>query len=323
MNQFRDRILEVKKIKSAELLDNAGNWRVHPNAQRETMTGVLREIGKADVLLTYYSQRAGGKLVLFDGHLRKALDPDEVWTVAITDLDDAEADKMLLVLDPLAAMAEMNGARVLELTDRVNTDDLMVRELLRKMELEAQRAGEEDDDEEKSKKEKTGPAAMELMPFEHYDYVLLMFKNELDWLAAVDTLGLERRADLRKTNKIGLCRVVSGKQIIERIQQLEFEVANKEKRNENSVPISDVLSPLVSASALSGRGAAHSVLVSDSTTEDEDSHPQPQTRGHAHEPNAETVSERHRDGGRTRSGRLLESASLPRRSRKSRAASAV
>ncbi len=294
MNQFRDRILEVKKIKSAELLDNAGNWRVHPNAQRETMTGVLREIGKADVLLTYYSQRAGGKLVLFDGHLRKALDPDEVWTVAITDLDDAEADKMLLVLDPLAAMAEMNGARVLELTDRVNTDDLMVRELLRKMELEAQRAGEEDDDEEKSKKEKTGPAAMELMPFEHYDYVLLIFKNELDWLAAVDTLGLERRADLRKTNKIGLCRVVSGKQVIERIQQLEFRVA----QNANGSPI--------------GQEVAN-----------ENHSAEPQTRGHAHEPNAETVSERHRDGGRTRSGRLLESASLPRRSRKSRAASAV
>lgn len=294
MNQFRDRIIEVKKIKSQELLDNAGNWRVHPNAQRETMTGVLREIGKADVLLAYYSQRAEGKLVLFDGHLRKALDPDEEWTVAITDLNDDEADKMLLVLDPLAAMAEMNGARVLELTDRVNTDDLMVRELLRKMELEAQRAGEEDDGEGQSKKEKTGPAAMELMPFEHYDYVLLMFKNELDWLAAVDTLGLERRADLRKTNKIGLCRVIDGKRVIERVQQLEFRVANIAKE---------------------GKPAKEELY--------ENNHSEPQARGHDSAADIETVSERHRDSGRTRSGRLPGSAAIPRRSRKSRTPSAA
>lgn len=276
MNQFRDRIIEVKKVKSRELLDNDGNWRLHPDAQRETMTGVLHEVGKADVLLAYYSARNDDKLTLFDGHLRKALDPDEEWTVAITDLSDAEADKMLLVLDPLAAMAEMNKARLLELTDRVNTDDLMVRELLRKMELEAQRIADEDEDGENGKKEKTGPAAMELMPFEHYDYVLLMFKNELDWLAAVDTLGLERRADLRKTNKIGLCRVVSGKQVIERIQQLEFQNANY----------------------------ANQTKPAKKEPTHENYHTEPETRGHDSEPDAETVSRRHRDGGRTRARRL-------------------
>lgn len=228
MSQFKDRIIETRKLKAREVLDNEGNWRVHPLAQRETMEGVLHEIGKADVLLAYYSERSNGALTLFDGHLRKVLDPDEEWTFAITDLNDAEADKMLLVLDPLAAMAEMNKARVLELNERVNTDDLAVRELLRRLELEAQRI--EDEDGGDDQKEKTGPAAMELMPFEHYDYVLLMFKNELDWLAAVDTLGLERRADQRRTNKIGLCRVISGKHVIERIRVLEFQAANGAKQ---------------------------------------------------------------------------------------------
>ena len=274
MSQFRDRIVEVKKVKSRELLDNENNWRVHPLAQRESMTGILTEVGKTDVLLAYYSERHENKLTLFDGHLRKALDPNEEWTVAITDLSDAEADKMLLVLDPLAAMAEMDARRVLELNERVNTDDLALREVLRRMELDAQRAlnEETDEDGENGKKEKTGPAAMELMPFEHYDYVLLMFKNELDWLAAVDTLGLERRADLRKTNKIGLCRVVSGKQVIERIQQLEFDRARAKSEE---------------------RGATS-----------ENHYSEPQTRGHDSEPDAKTVSKRHRDGGRARSGRL-------------------
>jgi len=289
MSQFRDRIVEVKKVKSRELLDNEGNWRLHPDAQRETMTGVLNEVGKADVLLAYYSARHENKLTLFDGHLRKALDPDEEWTVAITDLTDEEADKMLLVLDPLAAMAEMNKARLLDLTDRVNTDDLMVRELLRKMELEAQRISDEDEDGEGEKKEKTGPAAMELMPFEHYDYVLLMFKNELDWLAAVDTLGLERRADLRKTNKIGLCRVISGKQVVERIQQLEFQNANLVK------------------------GVASSTVTKSAKEEPthENHYSEPQTRGHDSKPDIETVSKRHRDRGRTRARRLQKSSGRP------------
>ncbi len=273
VSQFRDRIVEVKKVKSRELLDNENNWRVHPLAQRETMTGVLHEVGKADVLLAYYSARHENKLTLFDGHLRKALEAEEEWTVAITDLNDAEADKMLLVLDPLAAMAEMNKARLIELTDRVNTDDLMVRELLRKMELEAQRIGDDDDeDEEGGKKEKTGPDAMELMPFEHYDYVLLMFRNELDWLAAVDTLGLERRADQRKTNKIGLCRVISGKQVIERIRVLEFQTANGAKQTK---PAKEEL-----------------------TDENRDTEPQAGAAPrHAH---ARAVSKRGRDSGRKR-----------------------
>jgi hypothetical protein len=226
MSQFRDRILEVRKMKAKELLDNDGNWRIHPDVQKDSLVGVLHEIGKADVIKAYVSERAGGKLMLYDGHLRKTIDPEEEWTVAITDLSDAEADKMLLLGDPIAAMAEMDGRKVLALTDVVNTDDLAVRELLRKMENEAQHiADEEGEDEEGEQDEKTGPAAMEIMPFEHYDYCLLMFKNELDWLAAVDTLNLEKRGDQRKTHKVGLARVIDGKRVIARLQKAEFELA--------------------------------------------------------------------------------------------------
>lgn len=224
MSRFRDRIVEIKILKARDLTDHNGNWRAHPLAQRETLEGILHEVGKADVLLAWHSERNGGALTLFDGHLRKALDPEEEWRVAITDLNDAEADKMLLVLDPLAAMAEMDKARVLALADTVTTDDLAVRELLRRMELEAHHLDDEDGDEAGAP-EKTGPAAMEIMPFEHYDYVLLMYRNELDWLAAVETLGLEKRADQRKTKKIGLCRVIDGQRVIERLRAAEEELA--------------------------------------------------------------------------------------------------
>jgi hypothetical protein len=226
MSQFRDRIKEVRRMKASELLDNDGNWRIHPDVQKDSLIGVLHEIGKADVIKAYRSERAGGALVLYDGHLRKTIDPDEEWQVAITDLTDAEADKMLLLGDPIASLAEMDGKKVLALTETVMTDDLAVREMLRRMEMDAQHlADDEGDEDDPEKEEKRGPVAMELMPFEHYDYVLLMFKNELDWLSAVDTLNLEKRSDQRKTHKIGLARVIDGKRVIARLQKAEFELA--------------------------------------------------------------------------------------------------
>lgn len=227
MGHFKDRIVEVVKLKSKDLLDNEGNWRTHPEVQRDSLIGVLTEVGKADVLKAYRSERAGGKLVLYDGHLRKNIDAEEEWLVAVTDLTDAEADKMLLLGDPIAAMAEMDGKKVLALTETVMTDDLAVREMLRRMEMDAQHVAEDEEDETggKDKEERQGPVAMELMPFEHYDYVLLMFKNELDWLSAVDVLGLEKRSDQRKTHKIGLARVIDGKRVINRLQKSEFDLA--------------------------------------------------------------------------------------------------
>jgi DNA modification methylase len=46
--------------------------------------------------------------MLVDGHLRAALDPDLEVPVLVLDLNEAEASKMMVTLDPLAAMAETN-----------------------------------------------------------------------------------------------------------------------------------------------------------------------------------------------------------------------
>lgn len=65
------------------------------------MRGILEEIGQAGELLAYHSARAGGKLVLVDGHLRSTEFSGEEWDVAITDLTDEEADKLLVAHDLL------------------------------------------------------------------------------------------------------------------------------------------------------------------------------------------------------------------------------
>lgn len=106
--KLRNRVLDRRKILGSELVANSRNWRTHPKAQAEALRGILEEIGQVGELYAYHSERAGGKLVLIDGHLRSEEFADQEWDVAITDLSDEEADKLLLAYDPLAAMAEAN-----------------------------------------------------------------------------------------------------------------------------------------------------------------------------------------------------------------------
>lgn len=62
---------------------------------------------------------------------------------------------------------------------------------------------------------------MEVQPFEHYDYVMLVFRNTWDWARAVDVLDIEPRAFAftsskgEKHRKIGLCRVLDGARVLE------------------------------------------------------------------------------------------------------------
>jgi hypothetical protein len=56
--------------------------------------------------------------------------PDEEVPVLILDLNEAEADKLLLSLDPLAAMATADNQRLNDLLDTVRSDDPAVLALL-------------------------------------------------------------------------------------------------------------------------------------------------------------------------------------------------
>ena len=47
--------------------------------------------------------------MLIDGHLRADLDPNQMLPVLVTDLDEAEAGKVLATLDPLSAMANVDS----------------------------------------------------------------------------------------------------------------------------------------------------------------------------------------------------------------------
>jgi DNA modification methylase len=117
---FRDRIKRFDRVPASTLKVNGKNWRRHPKEQRAAWLALRAEISMADALLV--RELPDGRLELIDGHLRAETSKDELVPVLILDVSEGEADKLLLSLDPLAAMAEADPEKVKELLAQVGTD---------------------------------------------------------------------------------------------------------------------------------------------------------------------------------------------------------
>ena len=126
--EIRDRVVELRRVRARDLLPNPKNWRRHPKVQANALRGLLNEIGIADALLA--RELPDKRLQLIDGHLRAETMPDEEVPVLLLNLNEAEADKLLLSLDPLAAMATADNQRLNDLLDTVRSDDPAVLALL-------------------------------------------------------------------------------------------------------------------------------------------------------------------------------------------------
>ena len=100
-------------VPASDLRPNPKNWRTHPTAQKDALRGVLSEIGLADACLA--RELPDGSLMLIDGHLRAETLGDGDVPVLILDVNEAEADKLLATLDPLAAMAEKDAGQLASL----------------------------------------------------------------------------------------------------------------------------------------------------------------------------------------------------------------
>jgi DNA modification methylase len=115
----RNRVKALRTVKASELAPNPKNWRTHPKAQQDALRGILAEVGYADALLA--RELPDGSLMLVDGHLRAETTPEQEVPVLVLDINEAEADKLLLSLDPLAALAETNATALDALLREVDT----------------------------------------------------------------------------------------------------------------------------------------------------------------------------------------------------------
>jgi len=117
--QIKNRIKELRQVKASELLPNPKNWRRHPAGQANALRGALSEIGYADALIAYETPDG---LMLIDGHLRAETTPDIEVPVLITDLNEEEANKLLMTLDPLAAMADTDQNALASLFEEIKIE---------------------------------------------------------------------------------------------------------------------------------------------------------------------------------------------------------
>jgi hypothetical protein len=125
---FRNRIKELRYVPAAELAANPKNWRTHSAKQAGALVGVLQEIGIADAMIA--RECPDGTLQLIDGHLRRDVLKTGQVPVLVLDVTEAEADKLLLTLDPLAAMAGANNDALDSLMRDVETGSQELADML-------------------------------------------------------------------------------------------------------------------------------------------------------------------------------------------------
>lgn len=126
--KLRDRIKEFRRVKAGELLPNPKNWRTHGKEQRNALRGILAEVGIADAVLARKTKKG---LMLIDGHLRaEEMPPDTLVPVLVLDVTEAEADKLLAVLDPIAGMADTDDAKLIALAAELDLASESLRDLV-------------------------------------------------------------------------------------------------------------------------------------------------------------------------------------------------
>jgi hypothetical protein len=77
---------------------------------------------------------------------------------------------------------------------------------------------------------------MELQAFEHYDYLMFMFRDIRDWLRVLQLLKVTKvnYSISRKTQKIGIGRVLNGKRLLERLNDpARDHVAGPERQGQH------------------------------------------------------------------------------------------
>ena len=117
---IRNRVVRHVRVRAGDLVPHEHNSRRHPEMQRRALADLYAEVGFARSLLAY--ELSDGRLKLIDGHLRQTLTPDLIVDVEVLDVNDDEARKLLLSLDPLAGLAEHDPDRLDELRRLTQTD---------------------------------------------------------------------------------------------------------------------------------------------------------------------------------------------------------
>lgn len=149
----------------------------------------------------------------------------EQFRIRYVDWDEPKTKAALLAANAESIQGQFNAsaeALVVELQNLnpEHWDKLMLKDIIKSI--------DDTEAEAQAQAAKSAPGAgkalpppMELAPFEHYDYVLVMFKDSRDWLNFISRFPLPKRHfALRggKVKSVGDCRVLDGKTFIDKLK---------------------------------------------------------------------------------------------------------
>lgn len=132
---WKNRIVGEGVQVASQFIANPANWRVHPQAQRDAMRGVLNEIGWVQRVIV--NRRTG---YLIDGHERvwQALQNGDAEVPFVeVDLSPEEEAYVLATFDPIGAMAQANKEQLGALLAEVQTGEAGVQAMLAEVEAKA------------------------------------------------------------------------------------------------------------------------------------------------------------------------------------------
>ena len=138
--------------------------------------------------------------------------------VLVGDWSEEAEKKILATLDPVGAKAQGDAEAYAALVESVQAESLWVRDLIHNTQAGLVAAGD-DGDEEPAPEQSSVLAQMECQPFEHHDYIMLLFRNEQDFQQACEVLGI-KKVEVQYPGglkKIGLGRVIDGAKAIEKL----------------------------------------------------------------------------------------------------------
>ena len=176
----RNRIVRHAKVRAGDLVPHELNPRTHPAGQRKALAELYREVGFARSLLAY--ELPDGRLKLIDGHLRRDMDPEMQVEVEVIDVSDEEARKLLLSLDPLAALAGHDTDCLDRLRSLTQTESDDLANLWRSI----GQASEETEEAMAPREPKAPP-----VPREQY-LILVECEDEATQLALLERFGREK-----------------------------------------------------------------------------------------------------------------------------------
>ncbi len=202
MNALKNRILAHLRVPAGNLKPHPLNFRLHPEGQKTALRAILEEVGLARSLLAYVSdddrQQFADRpledmpLTLIDGHLRQEELAEHEVDVEVLDVNDEEARKLLLSMDPLAALAECSHEALDQLRQATETAQDALANLWAQIDASQQQVpGTNGDGDQGKKPRRTQPQTVQqfLVIIECHSE-----RHQVDVLRACRKQGLECKA---------------------------------------------------------------------------------------------------------------------------------